>query len=139
MAPRPLIIAPIETIPFAEGEARYQMIDLQGLAVQGNLLQVRGVVTFPAGETEGHYWDLYWVGDNVVRGVGLEPRDDRIKYYWADGVYHTQSRSGVLAQWEFSSDTSCRVWLLFSFYGNGRERLYALYDLRQLGAACTAF
>ena len=103
------------------------------------MLQYRGTVLFPTPRAEGEYWELHWVGDNVVGDYGIEPTDPRVEFHQVAQQYYTEDRSGVLAQWEFDSGTSCRVWLNFGFYGKGRERLFALYDLRQLGAACTDY
>lgn len=134
-------VSPISTQIEGKGETGFQAMSITSLSYSGGMLHLHGTVRFPKQRYSNQQWHVEWVGDDVVSGYGLSPLDENsgIKWYPVDGVNRrTDDVSGVLTQWPASKNNNCKVWIrLVLAEGQRREKIYALFDLRQLGAPCT--
>jgi len=130
-------LVPSATISPEEPGAKFQKVSIQSLSYSGGMLRLTGTVRMPYDRYPDQWWQVRWVGDEVVGGLGLKVTDQRIDWHPVTGDYRYEDADGVLAEWEPSPNTHCRVHIVIvTTAGQASDRFYATFDLQPILPGC---
>jgi len=95
----------------------------------------------PSAAQSNEWWDVRWVGDDVVGRLGLKVSDPSIQWYAvnAPAQIRDQGAEGILAEWQPPKETRCVVHIMvFAHAGPATDRYFATFDLSPILPNCVA-
>lgn len=131
------VLKPIAVKEVGTGDTNYRNIRVDGLSYSAGKLSLTGTVQMPQDRYEDQWWQVLWVGDDVVGAFGLDVTDEEIKWYPVTGHFRKDDADGFLETWSTTRDTRCVLHIkLKARAGDASESIYATFDISSVKPGC---